>query len=45
VAERALPYLRRMPNMGPTALKEELDEKYGIDINYQTVVYGRKKSC
>ena len=33
VAERALPYLRRMPNMGPTALKEELDEKYGIDIN------------
>jgi len=45
VAERALPYLRRMPNMGPTALKEELDEKYGIDINYQTVVYGRKRAA
>jgi hypothetical protein len=44
VAERAIPFLKRKPNMGPKALKEELDKKYNINIPYQIVVCGRKRA-
>jgi hypothetical protein len=45
VAERAIPFLKRKPSMGPKALKEELEHKYNIDIPYRTVVYGRKRAA
>jgi hypothetical protein len=45
MAERAIPFLKRKPSMGPKALKEELEHKYNIDIPYRTVVYGRKRAA
>jgi len=37
VAERAIPLQKRKPNMGAAAVKEELEEKYKIQIAYQTI--------
>jgi hypothetical protein len=42
VAERAIPLLKRKPNMGAKEMKEALEDKYKIQINYQTVWYGRQ---
>jgi len=41
VAERAIPYLKRNPQMGAKELKKELNYKYKIDIPYQTMYNGR----
>ena len=41
VVERAIPYLKRNPQMGAKELKEELNYKYKISIPYQTVYNGR----
>jgi hypothetical protein len=45
VAQRAVPLLKKKPSMGAAALKEFLDDKYGVDINYQTVWYGRQRAA
>ena len=45
VAERAIPLLKRKPNMGAAAVKEELEEKYKIQIAYQTVWYGTQRAA
>jgi hypothetical protein len=45
VAERAIPFLKRKPDMGPKELQEELQFKYKIEINYQTVVYDRQRAA
>jgi len=36
VAERAIPLLKRKPNLGVAAVRDELEDKYRIKINYQT---------
>jgi len=41
VLERAIPLLKRKPTMGASVVKEELEDKYKININYQIVWYGR----
>ena len=45
VAERAIPLLKKKPSMGPKAVQEELQDKYKIEIPYQTVVYGRQRAA
>ena len=45
VAERAIPLLKRNPGMGGSKVKEELEEKYKIKINYQTVWLGRQRAA
>ena len=45
VLERAIPLLKRKPTMGASAVKEELEDKYKININYQTVWYGRQRAA
>jgi len=37
--------LKRKPSTGANAMKEELEEKYKIKINYQTVWYGRQRAA
>jgi hypothetical protein len=44
VAERAIPLLKKKPSMGVRELQEALQDKYSIDINYQTVLYGKKRA-
>jgi hypothetical protein len=44
VAERAIPQLKRKPAFGAKELKEELENKYSILVNYQTVWYGRQRA-
>jgi hypothetical protein len=34
VAERAIPLLKKKPNMGAIELQSALEEKYGLKINY-----------
>ena len=36
VAERAIPLLKRKPDLGAAAVRDELEDKYRIKINYQT---------
>jgi hypothetical protein len=45
VAERAIPQLKRKPAFGAKELKEELENKYSILVNYQTVWYGRQRAA
>jgi len=44
VAERAIPLLKKKPSMGPKAVQEELQDKYKIEIPYQTIIYGRQRA-
>ena len=44
IAERAVPLLKDKPQMGARELKEELEKKYKININYQTCWYGRQRA-
>ena len=44
VAERAIPLLKRKSGMGAKEVKDELEEKYKIQIPYQTVWYGRQRA-
>jgi hypothetical protein len=45
VAERAIPLLKKKPRMGAKAVKEELESKYNIFINYQTLYHGMKRAA
>ena len=45
IAERAVPLLKDKPQMGARELKEELEKKYKININYQTCWYGRQRAA
>jgi hypothetical protein len=45
VAQRAVPYLKKDPQMGATELKKELFFKYKLDIPYMTVYNGRKRAA
>jgi hypothetical protein len=45
VAERAIPLLKKKPGMGPKEVQEELQDKYKIEIPYQTVVYGKQRAA
>ena len=36
VAERAIPLLKRKPDLGAAAVRDELEDKYRIKMNYQT---------
>ena len=37
VAEKAIPYLKKDPNMGAKKLRKELEDKYQVIIGYSTV--------
>ncbi|XP_066374632.1 uncharacterized protein [Miscanthus floridulus] len=43
VAERVIPLLKKKLSMGPKVVQEELQDKYKIEIPYQTVAYGRQR--
>ncbi|WVZ82562.1 hypothetical protein U9M48_029816, partial [Paspalum notatum var. saurae] len=45
VAERAIPLLKRKPNIGAKEIQEELEHKYNLKILYQTVWYGRQRAA
>lgn len=45
IVERAVPLLKDKPQMGARELKEELEKKYKININYQTCWYGRQRAA
>ena len=40
-----MPLLKDKPQMWARELKEELEKKYKININYQTCWYGRKRAA
>ena len=43
VAERAIPLLKKKLGPGAKDIKEFLEDKYKIKINYMTVWYGRQR--
>ena len=45
VAERAIPLLMKVPEIGPKQLQQELLYKYKIEIPYQTVYNGRQRAA
>ncbi|WVZ93499.1 hypothetical protein U9M48_039471 [Paspalum notatum var. saurae] len=45
VAERAIPLLKRKHNMGAKEVQEALQDKYKININYQTVYYSTQRAA
>lgn len=44
VAEKAIPFMKKDPNMGAKKLQRELEEKYQVTIGYSIVWLGRQKS-
>jgi hypothetical protein len=44
VAEKAIPFLKKDPNMGAKKLKEELETKYNVTVGYSKVWQGRQKA-
>jgi hypothetical protein len=44
VRDKAIPFLKKDPNMLATQLKKELEEKYQVTIGYSTVHLGREKA-
>ena len=40
VAEKAVPLLKKNPNMGAKKIQEELENKYQVKIGYRTVHKG-----
>ncbi|XP_062195323.1 uncharacterized protein LOC133898658 [Phragmites australis] len=44
IAEKVGPSLRKHPDLGAMALKEELEGKYNITLNYSTVWAGRQRA-
>ena len=40
VGEKAIPFLKKDPNMGAKKLQYELEEKYEIKLHYSTVYAG-----
>jgi hypothetical protein len=45
IAERAIPLLKKKPALGAKDIKEALEDKYNIKINYQTAWYGRQRAA
>ena len=45
VAEKAIPYLKKDPNMGAKKLQKVLEDKYQVTIGYSTVWAGRQKAA
>ena len=45
VAERAIPLLKRNPQMGPKQVQDDLNYKYKVGIPYQTVYNGTKRAA
>ncbi|XP_040382680.1 probable leucine-rich repeat receptor-like protein kinase At1g35710 [Oryza brachyantha] len=45
VAEKAILFLKKDPNIGTKKLKEELESKYNVTIGYHTVWQGRQKAA
>ena len=41
VAEKAVPLLKKNPNMGAKKIQEELEEKYQVKISYSIVHLGK----
>ena len=41
MAEKAIPLLKKDPNMGVKKIQEELEEKYQVKIGYSTVHLGK----
>jgi hypothetical protein len=44
IAERAIPLLKKKPDMGAKEVKSILEDKYNVLINYQTAWYGRQRA-
>ena len=44
VAEKAIPLLKKDPNMGAKKIQEELEEKYQVTIGYSTVHLSKDKA-
>jgi hypothetical protein len=44
VRDKAIPFLKKDPNMLATQLKKELEENYQVTIGYSTVHLGREKA-
>lgn len=42
VAEKAITFLKKDPNMGAKKLQQELEDKYQVTIGYSTVWAGRQ---
>ena len=45
VAEKAIPFLKKDPNMAATKLQKELEDKYQVKIGYATVHLGLDKAA
>jgi hypothetical protein len=45
VAEKAIPYLMKDPQMGARKLQKELEDKYQVRICYSTLWLGRQKAA
>jgi hypothetical protein len=45
IAERAIPLLKKKPDMKTVDIQSFLQDKYNIQINYQTVWYGRQRAA
>ncbi|CAL5046029.1 unnamed protein product [Urochloa decumbens] len=45
VAERAIPLLKKKSDMGAADIQKILEDKYNIEIKYQTVWYGRQRAA
>ncbi|KAF0894789.1 hypothetical protein E2562_003673 [Oryza meyeriana var. granulata] len=41
MAEKAIPFLKKDPNLGAMKLKEELETKYNVTLGYHTMWQGR----
>ena len=42
VRDKAIPFLKKDPNMGSKKLQEELEDKYQVKIGYSTVHLGHE---
>ncbi|RLN16694.1 hypothetical protein C2845_PM02G27510 [Panicum miliaceum] len=45
IAERTIPLLKKKPGIGSKEVQTILQDKYKIEINYQTVWYGRQRAA
>ncbi|CAN6316224.1 unnamed protein product [Urochloa humidicola] len=45
IAERAIPLLKKKSDLGAADIKSILEDKYNIEIKYQTTWYGRQRAA
>ncbi|CAN6333835.1 unnamed protein product, partial [Urochloa humidicola] len=45
IAERAIPLLKKKSDLGAADIKSILEDKYNIEIKYQTAWYGRQRAA